>query len=270
MARHHLTAGRRVGPVTVASDVCGVQAQLMSSAHLALRARIPGITRDQIRAAVLEERTLVRTLCMRRTLHLLPAQEFSTYIAAVRTSRMAALCRVAARLGVTTKDFDDLNQRLANELRGGPLARGELRERLKPQVNRPLQKWMAAVSSFASPALTEGLVCYGPERGQEVTFVCVQEWLPKQNKISEAAAQRRLLRRYLRAYGPASARDFAFWSGIPMKEARPLWSAAQDDMAEVATDDGPLWILREDLSDLKNSAFEGEIVRLLPGFDPYL
>ncbi len=270
MARHHLIAGSSADPVAVASDVCGVQAQLMSWAQLALRARMPTITRDRIRAALLESKTLVRTLCMRRTLHLLPAAEFSTYMTAVRTSRMAALWRVTRRFGIKEKEIDALNQLVVRELAGGPLSQGELRDRLRPQVGRTVRKWMAAVSSMVSPAITEGLICYGAERGAEATFVRVDRWLPKQRKIAEADAQRCLLRRYLRAYGPATVRDFAFWSGLSMKEARVVWASVQDELIEVATDDGAGWILRDDVADLKNSGFDGEIVRLIPGFDPYL
>ncbi|MDQ3930651.1 MAG: winged helix DNA-binding domain-containing protein, partial [Chloroflexota bacterium] len=69
----------------VVTDVGGLHAQVMSSAELIAWARVEGVTPEDVRKALWEERALVKTWAMRGTLHLLPAREFPTYVGALRT-----------------------------------------------------------------------------------------------------------------------------------------------------------------------------------------
>jgi hypothetical protein len=120
------------------------------------------------------------------------------------------------------------------------------------------------------PAIISGLICYGPDSRREVTFVRVDRWLKGSDPIEEDEAKEILLRRYLRAYGPATLQDFCRWSGISMKEAKPVWNAVQKDLVEVSIEGAKAWILRDDLSALQSSKLQGNIVHLLPSFDSYL
>jgi hypothetical protein len=79
-----------------------------------------------------------------------------------------------------------------------------------------------------------------------------------------------LLRAYLRAYGPATARDFAFWSGISMKEVAAAWKSVEDEFAEVELEDRKAFILREYSRELRTSSLEKPNLRLLANFDVFL
>jgi hypothetical protein len=68
----------------VVRDVCGIHAQVQSAAELQLWARVDGVSRDEIREALWQERSLVRTWCMRGTLHVLTAEDLPVYVAALR------------------------------------------------------------------------------------------------------------------------------------------------------------------------------------------
>lgn len=120
------------------------------------------------------------------------------------------------------------------------------------------------------PALVEGLICYGPERDKKATFVRVDQWLPEQRVVDEQEAKQILLRGYLRAYGPATLQDFSKWTGISMKEARPVWESLGDELVEVSVEDRRGFILRGDYDQVTNSSLDDQILRLLPRFDPYL
>ena len=85
-----------------------MQAQLMPAAQWNIAARTRGLTPERIEAALWKERTLVKTLCMRQTVHLLPAAEFPVYAAAVRRSRVAAIERIMARFRITERDREAL------------------------------------------------------------------------------------------------------------------------------------------------------------------
>jgi hypothetical protein len=88
--RHHLD--RRVGPermLEVASELCGVHAQVSSSADLTLWARVEGLAPEAVRDALWKDRTLVKTWAMRGTLHLLPSAEYGMWQAALSTGLLA-------------------------------------------------------------------------------------------------------------------------------------------------------------------------------------
>jgi hypothetical protein len=71
----------------VVSRLCGVHAQLMSSAELTLWARVDGLARDDVASALWDQRTLVKTWAMRGTLHLLPSSELGLWLAGLGTYR---------------------------------------------------------------------------------------------------------------------------------------------------------------------------------------
>jgi uncharacterized protein YcaQ len=278
LARHHLVDRTAADLEEVCRDLCGIQAQVMSCAELACWTRTAGIASDAIHATLWKSRTLVRTSCMRQTLHLLPAADFSIYITALRRSRLAALLRVMARFGMTAKDLDGLNRLVMEELHFGPKSQREIAEAIRPRVNKKVQAWMERFWSPVRPALVEGLVCYGSEqelnksnsRRSDSVFVRVDQWLPKQKKVDELASQQTLLRSYLHAYGPATVQDFGCWSGIPMKESKEIWNSLAPELAEVSIEGQKRSILSQDLDQLTESSLDEEVVRLLPGFDPYL
>jgi hypothetical protein len=269
LQRHHLLDGKKPGFLTVCSDICGAQAQIMSAACASLWARVPGVTRAEITAAVCEKRTLVRTSLMRQTLHLVPATDFEIYIAALRQSRVAAVLRIMSRCGIDEKEANHLSGLILDALSAGPLGRVALADAVRPKVSRRVRAWMEKVWSFIRIPISEGQVCYGPERGHDATFVRTDQWLGERKPVPEAEAKRILLRRYLHAYGPATVRDFSFWSGMPMPEARSVLSPLANELAEVELNGARCFLLQKDLPRFKRAKQTGR-VRLLPAFDPYL
>jgi hypothetical protein len=119
-------------------------------------------------------------------------------------------------------------------------------------------------------SIVEGQVCYGEERGRDITLVRTDQWLPKFSQVPEPEARQFILRRYLSAYGPATLRDFAKWAGIAAAEARETGGALKGELMEVNADGKSALILCADYNQLRNSAIEDHHVRLLPSFDAYL
>lgn len=270
MQRHHFLDRSSAALTQVSGDVCGIQAQVMAAAEMALWARMNGLARAEISAALWEKRTLVKTSLMRQTLHLIPAEDFSLFITALRRSRVEAVLRVMARFHIQREEAFAINEIVVAALRDGRMTQGELRERIKPKVSRRVRAWMERVWSALRIPLAEGLICYGPVRGQGVTYVRADRWLPKQKAFEENEAKRVLLRRYLRAYGPARLTDFCKWSGISVKEATPVWRSLEDELTGVSFGDSSGFILRDDEGALAKCDAGERVLRLLPSFDPLL
>jgi len=270
LRRHHLLHQVSPDPVTVCRDVGGIQAQLMVAAEISLWSRNHEMSRAQIRDALWQERSLIKTASLRGTLHLIPADEFSVYVAALRNSRVAAVMRIMSRFDVTVKQASAMSDVILEELCNGPVLQRELRKRILPKVSRNVRRWMDKVWSVSRLAIAEGLVCCGPERGVEVTLVRTDHWLTRQKKIEEREAKQILLRRFLGAYGPATLRDFSHWTGMSMKDSREAWGSIEDELVEVAIQGRRAWLLRDDLKLLTSSKLDGPALRLLPHFDCYL
>jgi uncharacterized protein YcaQ len=269
LRRHHLLDTKPAGIVRIAGEICGIQAQIMSSAQMALWTRNHSVTREEIETALWQKRSLVKTYLMRRTLHLVPARDFSLYIAALRQSRVAPLLRVMARFGVDQNEADALTGLIVELLASGPMSKTALSTAVKPKVSMRVRAWMDKVSSIFPLPAAEGLICYADDRGGESVFVRVDQWLPKQKAISAEAAQIVLFRRYLRAYGPATVQDFAHWSGVPMTQVKQVRELLRDELA-VTGEDGKDLLLKGDYETMRSLSPAGPTVRLLPGFDPYL
>lgn len=270
LQRHSLLQRNNPDLVTICRNVCGIQAQLMASAEIACGVRSVKAQVQDLHSALWEQRTLVKTTAMRQTLHLLPSDGFHIYKTAIQRSRMAALMRVMARINVTRRQVDVMNRTVMEALSAGPLTRNELLERVKHTMTGGLKAWVQLSWSVFRPAVVAGLICYGPDRGREGTFVRVDQWLPKQKAIHEDEAKQELFRWFLRSYGPATLRDAARWSGIPMSEAKAVWDSLEREVRAVSIDGQQGWILEDDLKPLQKSQLKAPVVRLLPHFDPYM
>jgi Winged helix DNA-binding domain len=274
MTRHRLDRRALAGSLAEVTRVlCGVHAQLAASAELALWARVEGLGRDDVREALEDERTLVKTWAMRGTLHLLAADDLALYVAVLgpqwddpggawlrgfgvtKEQYEAILVGVPRALGARPKTREQLADKLA-EL-GGP----ELRERL-------LSGWGALLK----PSARRGDLAFGPNRGRNVTFVRPARWLPKFERITDeeawVEAQREVVRRFLAAYGPATADDLGRWLGLRAGLKRML-RELETELVEVEVAGSAAWLLAADLDELQGAA-RPETVRLLPAFDPYV
>ena len=69
-------------------------------------------------------------------------------------------------------------------------------------------------------ATVSGLAIQGPDIGARPSLVLRRDWLGEPPAFDRDAALAELSRRYLRAFGPATERDFARWAGLPLRDVR--------------------------------------------------
>src|SRR3990170_2081472 len=79
-----LRRGPRNALARVVRDVCGVQAQVMSAARIALWTRIDRLADEDIDRALEADRSLVRTWAVRGTVHILASADLPLYIAVIK------------------------------------------------------------------------------------------------------------------------------------------------------------------------------------------
>ncbi len=79
-----------------------------------------------------------------------------------------------------------------------------------------------------------GLVVRGPMRGRDQCLVLVRDWLPKPPDFDRDRALAELARRYLAGHGPATERDLAYWTGLPVTVARAAFRSVAAELVELA------------------------------------
>jgi hypothetical protein len=269
LTRHHLSDDSRGSLPSICSDVGGIQAQVMSAAELSLWTRRRSTTRAEVQAALWQRRDLVKTTSMRMTLHLIAARDFQLYISAMKSSSMAHVERMLRRTGASAKHIGMMIETVMEALTDGPKTQQELLARAREKAETGMRKWLQHTWSAMRPAILEGLVCYGPPRGAEVTFVRVDQWLPAQKSIDGDAARLQLARRFLAAYGPATHRDFAKWSGLGTVLAKRAFDDLAGVVESVLVDSIPNVTLRRDVAAISEASVS-DAPRLLPSFDTFL
>ena len=289
LARHHLDRpAPRTQLAQVVADSCGVQAQVMAAAQLALRVRVRGLALEDVGRALWQERSLARVWCMRGTVHLVPADELAVFVRGSSTRQEGRVASWLNRAGASRASADQLIE-AASAAMDRPQTRAEIAVRIHDSLGLPIEKkgsrgWGGAadaagfrlgravvtVPDIAFMASYRGLACFGPDEGQGTTFVRPDAWLREWRDLSVADAEEALLRRYLHAFAPATASDFAAWSVLAMGRARQVWSRIEGDLSPVTLDARAAWVLRRDLPSLEGAKLDRPTVRLLPYFDSLL
>ncbi len=273
--RHHLDPRSPLRSLTdVVRDTCGIQAQLMPAAQLALRARVVGITQQDIEDALWKKRSLVKAWCMRGATHLMAANDLPVCLGGLQRHGLRRERDWIIKRGLSISEIDAVIDAIIQTLGNGPLTRKELACQVVELAGSKAKPWVEhSWGGIVKLACLQGLVCFGPNKGQEITFVKREEWLPHVKDIPAEKAEEALLRHYLHGYGPAGLADFAAWSGMTVQGIVPALKRLGSEVAEVNVEGKPSLALSEDLKELQNSAtnFEAEqCVRLLPSFDCFM
>jgi hypothetical protein len=258
-------AGMPAGDVAgAARRAAGLQAQDTTAARLAVRARSRGLDVASVVRAGNTDRTVVRSWLMRGTLHMVPSEDLRWLTALLGPAVISAGRRRREQLGLDGKVCARAMSALPEVLGDGPLSRAELVDRLIAR-NVGVDPTGQAPAHLVLFAAASGLICRGPDQDGEPGYVLVDEWLGAVPDADPADPMGELARRYVAAFGPAGAADFAHWAGIGVGPARRAIRSIAGDLVEVALDGEPAWATA--VSTVDPAVPE---VRLLPAFDTYL
>ncbi|MEU9999009.1 winged helix DNA-binding domain-containing protein [Streptomyces sp. NPDC050848] len=269
--RQFLTEPTDAPPAAVTAAMLGAHAQVLSAAELSVALRMAEGTRADVRAALWQDGTLVKTYGPRGTVHLLPAADLPMWtgaLSAIPTGanpmppdvRMTAeqtdevLAAVADALTDTELTVDELTDAIV--ARTGPWAGDRVMDAFQDKWPRWRQ-----ITHLAGH---RGVLCFGRDRGRKVTYTN-----PGVRPAEGTAAIGDLVERYLYAYGPAGPRHFAKWLAAPSGWATGLFASLAEAgrIEEVDFDGEPGWVVAGDTVFPDEGPARG--VRLLPYFDGF-
>jgi len=257
-------------PETAASNLVGVQAQILPAAGLSLWNRTVGLTHPIFDDLLHQKRSLVKLWGQRHTLHLYPSQEWPLIHGAL-AGQPTWWERQAKQNGADLVAYRAIIIHLAELLRErGTLGRSDLRA---IELNLDEEHFSSWGGIFAS-LVREGHACHAGQVGNEGRFAHREHWLPnlEWNPPPPDEANAELARRYLCVYGPATVQDLAYWRGVSVGNARHWLAALGDKVIEVNVEGQTVLAVRADTDALNETPPPEEAwpVRLLYRFDPLL
>ncbi len=283
--RHRLIPSARVtDPAAAAGSLVGYHATDPGSVYLQARARTRDMSPVTLERALYEDRSLVRMIGMRRTLFAVPTElapvvnaAASRAIAARERTRLLAMLGDSGIAADPEAWLETVEAATVDALRShdGPLAAAELsaevaglHERISFGEGRRWVGTMSVATRLLMLLAMEGRIMRGRPRG---TWISGQyRWAPTDRwlggdlpQLPTHDAQRELVRHWLRAFGPGTERDVAWWTGLTLGAIRR--AVAGLEAVTVDLDDGSTGLVLAD--DLDPEPPGGPWIALLPALD---
>lgn len=277
--RHHLLEKvEDKALLRVVHDICGLNAQGAITVNLSLWNRIKTFDRRKLQEALYDKRILVKTWCMRGTVHIVPSKNLPVFHQALKNNLMKDWQHFLKRrqASLSHRKRRDIYQKILNSLSKKPLTRRELCKALgvKTRDNEIFVSRVLREMSYA------GFLCHAKPLGpwyhfREYRFARLDKWLLKINldSIETEDAKKQLLLWYLLSYGPATVQDFAYWAGYSVREAKRVFQITKGELNEVRIKGkkGKFWIHADDLETLDEVDVEAKPQAcILPSFDPLI
>jgi hypothetical protein len=275
--RQLLGSRRAETPAEVAQTLVGVQAQVTSSAALAIALRtdvspLSSVATEQT-AIALRDRRLVRSWAMRGTLHLFAATDVPTVAAALSSKENWRRPAWLRWFGVDEREMEALIDTIGEVLDDGrPRTRAELADEIGSRLGAKVGKLLlGSWGSALKVASDRHYLVQSAEDEAGVRFVRASRWVEAWRVEDADEARASLIERYLAAHGPATAHEIRRWWGVSnLSEVRPAIARLIDRLSEVDVDGTRAWVRAEDVDAIASAPPTDGAVVLVGGFDPFI
>jgi hypothetical protein len=194
-----------------------MQAQDYQGAKWSLGMRLHRATDESVEAEISEGRIL-RTHVMRPTWHFVAPEDIRWLLEVTSPRVKAASTYMRRQLRLDDETFNRSNGIMADALHGkNHLTRFELGKEL---TKRGITPSGLRLIFLLMNAELDAVICNGPRRGKQFTYALVEERVPKALGRSREDALAEPAGRYFTSHGPATLRDFVWWSGLTSGDAK--------------------------------------------------
>jgi hypothetical protein len=245
IVRERLRSQRLTGTRTgrTAADVVrwlgAVQAQDYGAAKWAVAQRAGKLTNAELEGA-LTDGSILRTHVLRPTWHFVVPEDirWMLRLTAPRVKALMAYGNRESRLDEAT--FARCNRAIEAALLGGrQLTRVELGHALRDAgIEFPN---LIALGRLMMRAELDGVVCSGAPRGKQSTYALLDERVPATDDKDRHAGLAALAGRYFAGHGPATVKDFAWWSGLSVADATAGAQTAQPGLHHTSINGNTYW-----------------------------
>jgi hypothetical protein len=273
LRRHELDPSGHLPAPEVVRRLSGVQAQVASSAELAIRVRTDAVRAGDV-ARALADGDLIKTWAMRGTLHLLTPEDAGAYLSLMASARPWERPAWQRWFGMDPSTMERFREVVREALDGRALTREEIIDVVvtKPGMDHLGDRLRSGWGSLFKPLAWQGDLCHGPPAGNRVTFVRPDQASRRWAGVPDIeVAGPRALVAYLDAYGPATTTGFRRWSHglVPPRRVKAWVAELGDRLAAVDLEGETAYVPAEHLEDLMATR-RSTSVRLLGGFDQWV
>ena len=250
-------------PAEVLSWLGAIQGQDFAGAKWSIGLRLPGTTESEIENAM-NNMNIVRTWLMRGTLHIASANDIRWILELLEPKIIKGGAGRFRQLELDEATFKKSRKIIIKILQNkNHLTRNEIFSVLnKSGIYTTGQRGIHIIWKFA----LDGLICFGPLKGRQQTFVLLDEFLPETKKINRDDALAELSKRYFFSRGPATIQDFVWWSGLKLSDAKIGFDSVSSKLNKETIHGQTYWFKTLDSKFINKKSG----IFLLPGFDEYL
>ena len=247
-------------PADVVAWLGAVQAQDFTGAKWAVALRARGVTNADVDRAF-DEGRILRTHALRPTWHFVAPADIR-WILALTAPRVHAMnAPYYRKTGLDEPIFTRSRAVIERALQGGrPLTRSELASALR---RAGIHADGMRLAYLMMRAELDAVMCSGARRGKQFTYALLAERAPGARTLGRDEALAELTRRYFSSHGPATLKDYSWWSGLTMRDARAGVGMLRGTLIEEAIDGRTYWHAPSGAARRRRSY-------LLPNYDEYL
>lgn len=238
-----------------------VQSQDYANAKWAVGQRIPNVFDEDMEEAF-NAGEILRTHVMRPTWHFVAPQDIRWIIQLTAPRVNVIMNYYNKQMGIDTELRQKGNAIIAKALEGGKsLIREELGEAI--EQHGILAKGQR-LGHFMMNAELDAIICSGPRRGKQFTYMLIEERAPRVKKLSMDEALAELVKRYFQSHGPATVKDFVWWSGLTTGDVKKGIAMQHPHLRSFKYDSLEYWYF-----DTVTKSNATDAAYLLPNYDEY-
>ena len=261
LAAQRIEGSEFTTPADVVAWMLALQGQDLPGAKWSVGLRAPGSTLTDVDAA-LANGQIIRSWPMRGTLHLVPAVDIGWMLRLTGERTLRSLATRHRELGLDDATFGRAGDIATKVLEGG-------RSATRAELFQGFEAAGIVTAGQRGPHLIGQLhqtrqLCLGPMRGNDQAVVLLDEWVPHPRMLDREEALGEFVRRYFTSHGPATLRDFAWWTKLTVRDTTIGMALAREHLEELIVDDVSYW-MAPGLPDRASRR-----VHALPGFDEFL
>jgi hypothetical protein len=262
LANQRLSRSSLRTPADVVSWLGAMQSQDYPGAKWAIGLRAAVTDEDVDRAC--DEGSIVRTHILRQTWHFVARDDIRWMLALSGPRVNAVNAHYYRKLGLDERTFTRSRTAIERALRDGT-------HLTRPELGTALHRAGIVASGTRLAFLTmraelDAVISSGRRRGNQLTYALLEERVPGAKAIDRDAALAELARRYFTSHGPATLKDYVWWSGLTVRDAKAGIDLAASALVCEQVDGFTYWFA----GGCASPAVASPLACLLPNYDEYL
>jgi hypothetical protein len=266
----HLTGMPFDDPVDVVTWLGAVQSQDYAGGKWAVSIRTKGLDNAAIEQAINEGR-IQRTHILRPTWHFVTPADIRWMLDLTAPRVKIALRSTDKRLELDEATIAKSQAIIEKALKGGKqLTRAEMEQALNAGgiVTRIEAEADVRLGHILYHAELDKLICNGLWRGKHSTHALFDERVPATKPLAREEAVGELAKRYFTSHGPATLKDYVWWSGLTMTDAKAGVAMNKPLLASEKIQDKEYWYATSMPAPAMNTIQKS--AHLLPNYDEYI